>query len=219
MLPFSKNDKKKYTCFVCDQQFIDFNEFKQHILDKHEEGREFLVCPQCEAPLRDMHIHYKAIHPRDKIPEHIQTKALIWKDFSKGKSKTKKPAFHGGQFVSMKNNGQLMNYRSGWELQVYECLEDLPNIEKYEVESLKIPYYWMGKWRNYFPDLLLHYADGSKEIWEIKPSNQTSLDQNHAKWNACNDFCLKHGHRFVVQTEKGIQLLKIQRLNELKGLN
>lgn len=217
MLPFSKKDYKFYACFVCGCHFKTFDEFKEHMTSKHDEGREFIKCPLCDAPIRDLNIHYRALHPRDTIPHGTQTKALIWRDFSTGKKKTKKPNFHGGQFVSIKNDGQLLNYRSGWELQAYECLEEISEVLKYEVESLKIPYYWSGKWHNYYPDLLVHFTDGRSEVWEIKPANQTDLEQNHAKWDACGKFCLAHGYKFIVQTEQGIHLLKMKKLNESKN--
>lgn len=217
-LPFSNlnRNKRVFSCFVCGREFAEFEAFKQHIVETHDEGREYLSCPCCSHPVRDMVTHYSAVHPRDKMPPGIQTKVLVWHDFSTRKKK-KKQKFHGGGFVSMKNEGRLLNYRSGWELQVYECLEELQDVAKFEVEAVKIPYYWLGKWHNYFPDLVVEYTDGRREIWEIKPANQTDLDKNKAKWDACAKFCMSQGYRFVVQTEVGLNKLKQQLLNEKRS--
>ena len=46
------------------------------------------------------------------------------------------------------------------------------------------------------------------DIWEIKPANQTHYEQNKAKWSAMNEHVKKHGWRFTVITEVGIDKLK-----------
>ena len=219
-LPFSNANRNKrvFSCFVCGREFKELEEFKTHIVETHDEGREYLSCPCCDHPVRDMAVHFKALHPRDKVPAGIQTKVLVWHDFSTRKKK-KKQKFHSGSYVSMKNHGKLLNYRSGWELQVYECLEELQDVARFDVETIKLPYFWSlpgqaGKWRDYIPDIVGEYVDGRKEIWEIKPKNQTDLEKNKAKWDACAKFCTNHGYRFVVQTEVGLNKLKQQLLNE-----
>ena len=49
---------------------------------------------------------------------------------------------------------------------------------------------------------------GTKKIWEIKPSNQTTLSVNEAKWQSCGEFCKKRGWDFKIITEVGISKLK-----------
>lgn len=215
MLPFQKdNNKRKWMCFVCGREFEEYDPYKEHIIESHEEGREYIICPlaRCGAPVRDLRLHFKAKHPSEKeVPKIGQMKALVWKDHSTrtGKMKQRKPKFREGYLVSGKNGGKEMHYRSGYECEVYECLECLPEVIKYDVEPFKVQYTFEGEVHEYNPDLSVLFDDGHVEIWEIKPSNQTSLPRNTAKWSACQQHCEARGWNFIVMTEKGIGKLKM----------
>jgi hypothetical protein len=178
-LPFnnSHNGKRQFACFICGVLQPDFASFKEHIRSNHEEGREYVVCPieRCSAPVRDVRVHFKACHPQEPVPKTCQMKALVWRDPKDPSKKKKKVSFKEGYFVSAKNRGRKMHYRSGWELEVYETLEKADRVIGYEVEPLAIDYWFDGKRQSYLPDLKIHLDDGSKEIWEIKPMNQTNL--------------------------------------------
>ena len=69
-------------------------------------------------------------------------------------------------------------------------------------------YFYKGKWHQYIPDLRINYIDETVDIWEIKPANQTHYEQTKAKWSAMNEHVKKHGWRFTVITEVGIDKLK-----------
>ena len=216
-LPFPKdNHKRKFQCFVCGQNYYDFEEYKNHIVNNHEEGREFVICPlpRCGAPVRDLRMHYKAKHPTEKsVPKTGQMKAIIWKDQSNKKDGTlrqQKPKFREGYLMSVKNGGKEMHYRSGMECDVYECLESLKEVTGYEVEPFAVQYSFQGEIHHYNPDLKVYFDDGRVEIWEIKPANQTSLPRNNAKWTACNQYCEQRGYNFMVLTEVGMGKLKQQ---------
>jgi len=204
---------RKWVCFVCGKSHSDFDSYKEHILSSHDEGREFVKCPleHCGAPVRDLKLHYRAKHPDRQVPQAAQMKAIIWKDPTKeGKMKTRKPKFREGYFVSNKNGGREFHYRSGWECEVYECLEVLPEVVAYDAEPLKggIPYLFKGEAHHYFPDLSLQFNDGHVEIWEVKPASQMDLEINQAKWNAATQFCESRGWDFIVINEVGIGKLK-----------
>lgn len=208
-MDFGSHNKRKYQCFICSRSFSHYQEFKKHILDNHEEGREYVKCPlnRCQAPVRDIKSHFNAKHPKEKIPKNCQLSALIWKDFSGRKKRTKKPKFRDGYLISVKNDGKPMHYRSGYEKVVYEKLEKLDEVVSYDVEPFSVPYYFNGKKHNYFPDVSILFDNGDIEIWEIKPSNQTHIEKNQAKWEACHHYCLNKGWQFKVKTEKGIEEL------------
>ena len=208
----NKKGKRRWQCFVCGQNYDDYVTYKRHILESHEEGREFLKCPACEAPVRDMKSHYKSKHPSRMMPKGIQTRVAVWKDFKrtkKGEKKvtTRKPTFHRGEFDS-KKNGQLISYRSGLERDFYDLLEEDKDVTRFYGELYKVPYFWKGKWHDYIPDIRVDYVDGSTEIWEIKPANQTDYEQNRAKWAAADQWATNHGWGFVVHTEVGLGKLK-----------
>lgn len=211
-LPFPKDShERKYQCFVCGKNFLQYDEYKSHIIENHDEGREYVLCPltRCQSPVRDIRSHFRAKHKDDPIPKSGQMKALIWKDQKKdGSLKTRKPKFREGYMVSNKNGGKEMHYRSGWECEVYECLEAFPDVLAYEVEPFKVQYTYLGEIHEYNPDLKIVYDDGRIEIWEIKPANQTTLPKNNAKWSACNQHCESRGYQFMVLTEVGLGKLK-----------
>ncbi len=212
MLPFRSRQPKKYRCFVCGRDFIDYDEFREHIIEEHEEGREYVKCPICEAPVRDVRMHVKVKHPGKPLPKQGQMRATAWYDFS-GKSRTKKkkvPDFKEGYIVSIKNGGIPMHYRSDYELRTYDCLEELNEVVRYEVEpkDCHTAYYWNGKWRKYWPDLKVKFADGRTEVWEVKPLNQTDYEQNQRKWDACAKKIGHLGWRFAVKTEQDIDDLQ-----------
>lgn len=219
-LPFEKEEKRKYTCFVCGVAYSDFEDYKDHIIQSHDEGREFVVCPlaRCGAPVRDLRLHFKAKHPTESAPKAPQMKAMIWKDQAdkkSGKLKTRRPKFREGYLTSTKNGGKEMHYRSGMECDVYECLESMNEVIGYDVEPFKVQYSFNGEIHDYNPDLKIQFADGRIEIWEVKPSNQTHLPQNAAKWTACQQHCEARGYSFMVLTEIGLGKLKKQLRGEV----
>lgn len=211
-LPFEKTDPSQriYTCFVCGLAFKEIEKYKSHILEKHEEGREYVVCPlkRCGYPVRDLRIHFKTIHKHESLPKIGQMKALVWIDQRDPKAKRKKkPVFREGYFISNKNNGKQLHYRSGFENDVYECLEKMNEVLAYDVEPFSVDYWFKGERKKYWPDLMIKFVDHI-EIWEVKPATQTKYEINEVKWTACENYCQMRGWIFQVKTEKGLELLK-----------
>jgi hypothetical protein len=153
--------------------------------------------------------HFKVMHPSEPKPKTAMTRAIIWKDFSPKhpKGKTRKPKFRSGEYESIKMK-RLFHYRSGYECTVYECLDSLKDVHAFAAEPFKIPYIYKGEVHEYTPDILVSFIDGRKELWEIKPSNQTSLEKNQDKWVAAKSACESRGWTFEVITEQGIEQLK-----------
>jgi DNA-directed RNA polymerase subunit RPC12/RpoP len=211
-LPFQESSSRKYQCFVCGIQFDDYDKYREHVLEKHQEGREYVKCPleHCQAPVRDVRLHFKAKHPKTPLPQKGMMRAMVWKDFSPGgeKRKTKKkPQFKEGWYQSTKMNKQI-HYRSGYEATIYECLDCDADVNTFEAEPFEIPYIHKGKSHKYIPDIIVRFIDGRTEVWEVKPSNQTAMEQNQNKWEAAGRACKSRGWEFVVMTETGIEKLK-----------
>ena len=213
-----KSNKRKWQCFICGVNHEDYQTYKSHILEKHDEGREYIKCPDCEAPVRDMIMHYKAKHPSRIMPKTVQTKVAVWRDFKsngeKKKTTTRRaPQIRTGYFPS-KKAGKEVYYRSGLECEFYELLESDQDVSSFAVEPFKVPYYYInpvtgqGDWHDYIPDLKVNFIDGTTQIWEIKPSDQTLYDKNRAKWGSMQDHALNHGWDFIVQTEVGLDKLR-----------
>jgi hypothetical protein len=210
-----KDEKRKWQCFICGKEHTEYEEFKKHITENHEEGQEYIICPlaRCGAPVRDIPLHMRVKHNGESVKNyHGPLRAIIWKDQRgpKGKKKTRKPTFREGHFISLKNSGKEFFYRSSYECTVLECLELIPEVIAYDVEPIKggIPYLFEGEQHLYHPDISIKFADGHIEIWEIKPSNQTTLPKNLAKWVSAENFCKARDWQFVVITEQGINKLK-----------
>lgn len=209
-------DARKFQCFVCGRMYLDFEEFKDHIKENHDEGREFITCPlpHCKAPIRDLKLHCKHKHPQFDLKNYKgQMKATVWYDFSpKGKRKTK-TKFRQGKYTSTKS-GKTFHYRSGLECTVFELLDQDNDVMSFDVEPFQIQYIWEGQAHNYTPDILVTFMDGHKELWEIKPADQTSLSQNKSKWNAAEQQCKVRGWLFEVYTETRVDKLKIKIRNQ-----
>jgi rubredoxin len=204
---------RRWQCFVCGHQYDDYETYKEHITDTHEEGREYIKCPDCSAPVRDLKMHYRTKHPKRIMPNNVQTRVAVWYDCKREKDgKNKRVARKGfnnrqGTFTS-KKNGKDFEYKSGLECEFFECLEEDVDVESFAYETIKIPYFWKGEWHNYIPDIRVNFIDGTTQIWEIKPANQTQYEQNKAKWAAANNYCSNLGWDFVVLTEVGLGKMK-----------
>jgi len=214
-LPFKDTQTRKARCFVCGMDFECYEELKDHILEKHEAGREYVICKYCGAPVRDVRLHHKVKHPSIKLPKDGQMRATVWYDFSGQRRKKKKqvPNFKEGYHTSPKNDFQPMHYRSGYEKEVYLLLDEYNAVAAYEVEpeDCITEYYWDGQTKRYYPDLKVRFTDGHIEVWEIKPSNQTDptdYPQNNTKWDSCAEFVGRRGWPFSVKTEQGIEKLR-----------
>lgn len=204
------SDKRTWQCFVCGIMHQTYEEFKSHIIKEHDEGREYVKCPlgRCQAPVRDLRAHFRHKHPHDKYPHGCQYRPAIMYDVRNPSRKKKIVSFKNGDIVSLKNNGQTRHYRSGFELEVYMCLEKMNEVVRYDVEPFAVEYYHKGRRKNYYPDLKVNFADGRTEIWEVKPANQRILDINTAKWEACRHYCMLRGWSFEVKDEQKIKDLK-----------
>lgn len=200
---------RKFVCFVCGVPFDAYQQYCEHIKESHEEGREFVKCPlaRCQAPVRDLRLHYRVKHPSEKPPTQGQMRALIWSDQRQPKKKKKTTQFAEGYLNSPKN-GNNVHYRSSWERDVYMCLENWDDVLNYKVEHFPVEYYWKGKRKRYFPDLFIAFKDGHYEVWEIKPANQKTMEVNKAKWLACEGHCSARNWIFKVITEDEIRQLK-----------
>lgn len=218
-LPFG-GSSGKYACFCCGVQFSDYEEFKSHIIESHEEGRDFVLCPleHCRAPVRDAKLHIKVKHPRYDLKNFKgQARAIVWHDFSAKGKKTRKPTFKQGKYESTKT-GRVLGYRSGLEERLYKILDQHDDVMSFYSEPFNIDYIHRGQAHKYIPDLFIVFMDGRKEIWEVKPANQTDLEQNKNKWKAAEEACKVRGWKFEVFTEQRIdkllQEVKRQRLDD-----
>jgi len=78
-----KNTGRNYCCFICEQNYDQLDVFRSHIVTEHKEGDDYIICPSCSIPTRDLIAHYRSKHIGEVIPPGTQTRALIIRDVKK----------------------------------------------------------------------------------------------------------------------------------------
>jgi len=115
---------------------------------------------------------------------------------------------------------KVPHYRSSWEHTVMRMCDNNPAILQWANEAIHIPYRnpFTNKNTIYIPDFFVVFQDAQgqnhAEMWEIKPSRETSLEsagnskrnQAHAilnmcKWQAARAYCSANGIKFRIITE------------------
>lgn len=78
------------------------------------------------------------------------------------------------------------------------------SVASYLYEGLAIPYVSnlrTGKLRNYFPDLLVTMADGTRRLIEVKPSRKLAHATVKKKLNAAQQWCSDNSCSLEIVTE------------------
>jgi len=107
-----------------------------------------------------------------------------------------------GYYFSKKNNITLY-YRSLWERQAFEMLEQMNNVKKFETCKFSVEYEKPTDYKihRYIPDIKIYYSDGSWQIIEIKPSKFVDNEINKAKFAAAKE---QFGNNYAVWTENDL---------------
>jgi hypothetical protein len=116
-------------------------------------------------------------------------------------------------------------YRSSWEKDFMNFLDNNLRIIKWGSETIPIPYVkpTTGRVHKYYPDFFVEYFNRQgkivQDVVEVKPKKQvlqpttrgkskkTQLYEalawavNNAKWDAARLFCDKYGYNFVIMSE------------------
>lgn len=114
-------------------------------------------------------------------------------------------------------------YRSSWEHSVMRMCDNNPAILKWASESIHINYKnpFTNKNTIYVPDFFVLYQDANNkqhaELWEIKPTKETTLEAagqskraqaaailNQFKWQAAQVYCKANGLQFRILTENDL---------------
>lgn len=114
-------------------------------------------------------------------------------------------------------------YRSSWEFSVMSMCDNNPSILQWASEAIHINYRNPFTNRNtiYVPDFFVMFVDANGkthgEVWEIKPTKETSLQEagkstraqaaavlNMAKWEAARVYCRAQNLNFRIITERDL---------------
>lgn len=145
------------------------------------------------------------------------------------------PEYKQGKFKiknrnKYKGNPNNIVYRSGWELKFMKFCDMNENIIRWSSEEIVIPYKSPidGRWHRYFTDFYVRVRTKTNEIeeWvvEVKPKQQTKPPSvqkrktkkyinevmrwgiNEAKWEAADAYCKRKGMKFIILTEKELNI-------------
>lgn len=124
-------------------------------------------------------------------------------------SETRSKKWISGEYPNIWQTGKVfsnkmrkeMSYRSSWEREFIDYLDNNNKISSFYVESITIKYHY-DQIRHYIPDFLVEYVDGKKEIIEIKPSCFLEHKINKLKFAAARKYCEENNMKFRVLTEK-----------------
>lgn len=137
---------------------------------------------------------------RDKMSETRTRKMVDGTQKSYGKNNHR-----CGHHKSTKT-GLEKHYRSSWELEVMKHLDVSPDITSWNYECLRVPYYYENNKRWYVPDFFVEFADGRKEIWEIKPKEFVASRACQLKTEAAQKYCAQEGiDAYVILTREDLK--------------
>lgn len=137
----------------------------------------------------------------------------------KGKYTPKNPQKYKGDSTNIV-------FRSSWELQIMQYLDNHNDVLWWASEELAIPYISPvdNLKHRYYPDFIFCLEKNNTRkvhMWEIKPYKQTIMPKprkktqkyiqecatfsiNQEKWRAADIFCQKQGWEFKVITEEDL---------------
>lgn len=107
-------------------------------------------------------------------------------------------------FFNSAKNGKQVFYRSSMERDAYIILENDMNVASYKNEPFHIPYEVEGIIKNYVPDILVFYSDGSKILIEVKPSYRFKYHCELIKIEALEKYSSENSIPYAIWTEKEI---------------
>jgi hypothetical protein len=128
--------------------------------------------------------------------------------------------YHTGVHKSPKATNGPAYYRSGWEKIVLEYLDGSADVVSYEYESIAIPYISnnsSGKVRYYYPDFVVHYADGRNVIVEVKRLDKVNDLTVRKKTEAARKWAQERGMQYQIWTNSLIFQLKT--VNEVRKVH
>lgn len=108
---------------------------------------------------------------------------------------------HSGWHKS--NKAGIVFHRSSYEKKAFIKLDNMENVEKYEVETVRIPYFNPITQNEsiFIVDILIQFKNGSKMLVEIKPQCWLDNLKNNAKIKALNEWCEKEKISYEIWDE------------------
>lgn len=101
--------------------------------------------------------------------------------------------------------GRNVHFRSSWEEATMQWLDANPDVITWDYECVRISYTYDNHKRWYVPDFLITFADGHREMWEVKAREFVAAEKNVLKTAAAQAYCAANDiFRYVIMT--GVEL-------------
>src|SRR3989337_4557064 len=111
-------------------------------------------------------------------------------------------AKHGKLTQLKKNPDGWESYDSALEREYMVELERDPAVKNWtKKHGIKIPYKFFGFTRHYWPDFLVEYHDGSKELHETKGLPLLLWLSTKLKGQSAEEFCRANGLKYKLITK------------------
>jgi hypothetical protein len=104
-----------------------------------------------------------------------------------------------GIYISNKTNASIC-FKSSWEEAVMKYLDADSTVTTWAYESIRIPYMYDNNKRWYVPDFIVTFADGQKEIWEVKPKEFLDSDRVMRTTEAGRLHCEQNNTQYRILT-------------------
>jgi len=107
--------------------------------------------------------------------------------------------------------GGLCHFRSLLELRCITLLDKSDKVEYFIVEpkNLKIPYEVKAQGKTYHkkytPDVFVKFTDGTKAVFEVKPSSQKKWMLNIFKWSKAKKILESAGISFFIVDDNALK--------------
>lgn len=137
------------------------------------------------GPKNGMYGRKHSEEAKEKMSESVAQRILDGRMHAYG-TRNKK-----GWYSSMKT-GVKHFFRSSWEEAVMVHLDESDEVMTWDHEPLRIPYYRDDHKRWYVPDFLVTFADGHRELWEVKPKEFVNAKVNVLKASAAREWCTQN---------------------------
>lgn len=115
----------------------------------------------------------------------------------------------------IKTTGYLEEYESGLEKKILSLLDGDDHIISIKTQSVCLEYYYWGKDRYYFPDIVFLSANGHIGIIEVKDTISMFKAKTNKKYEALQQYCIQNGFFYAMLNDRDdVETLRNASINE-----